>query len=177
MKNFFRDTIDEIQKIIIWFPDTYRDIKYGIQNLIKWLPVIWRDRHWDHTYIYNILKKKLEMQSHSIRKYGNHLSSDRDADNMMKCVYALNRLTNDIHGDMAFKRHYEIWGHPNFRFETIDGEWSELHIDYPNVVNENDKKKERKHFSLCCTHEDMLKKQDVDYLFNMIRKHITSWWD
>jgi hypothetical protein len=39
----------------IWFLNFTR----GIKSLIEWLPVIWKDRHWDDTYVFEILKHKI----------------------------------------------------------------------------------------------------------------------
>lgn len=177
MKDFLKDIIQEIKKMGTWISDKCRNTKYGIKNLIVWFPVIWKDKQWDHTHIYEIFKKKLELQSNSIRKYGHHVDSKRDADNMMKCVYTLNRLLSDVYHEMAFKRHKEIWGRPSYEFKSIDDNWSELFMEYPSAVTEKDKEKERKHFRRCIKHEDMLKKQDLEYLTTMMKKHIESWWD
>ena len=56
---------------------------YGIRNLIKWFPIIWKNREWDHYYIYEILKFKLENQSQYLKNQGRHVSSKRDSEKMM----------------------------------------------------------------------------------------------
>ena len=54
-----------IQKIKRWWrwegKHLHKDIKQGFKNLWKWLPVIWKDRDWDTHFIYELLKKKLEI--------------------------------------------------------------------------------------------------------------------
>ena len=32
-------------------------------------------------------------------------------------------------------------------------------------------------FKTAIDHEDYLKKQDIDLLFNLMKKHIQTWWD
>ena len=36
------------------------DIIRGVKNLIRWFPTIWKDRDYDHSYIYEVLRVKLE---------------------------------------------------------------------------------------------------------------------
>jgi len=69
------------------FKYQHKYIKYGIQNLYKWFWVIWNDRDWDHYYIFQVLKFKLEKQT-------KHLGG-RDAELMMTCVRLINKLQNE----------------------------------------------------------------------------------
>ena len=135
----FKCIIDQIES---WF----YDFKYGIENLINWFPVVWKDRNWDHVYIYNILRHKLHLTEQQIRIHGHHVDKDKDADNIKVCVNLLDRLINDEYHEAAFKRHEERWGEAKFRFEDVEGmpEHQELHIDYPKVLTEKDKERERK---------------------------------
>ena len=68
-------------------PYQHKYIKYGVKNLYKWFWIIWKDRDWDHYYIFQVLKFKLEKQA-------NHLGG-RDAELMMTCVRLINKLQNE----------------------------------------------------------------------------------
>lgn len=163
-----------IEKIRIFF----RDIQIGIKNLIIWGPVIWKDRQWDYWFIYEIFHKKLSLMEHHIRNYGYHVRAEQDADNIKTCVLLLKRLKDDEYHENAFKQHYEKWGEPKFEWRESDRpDLSELHISHDNVKTEEDKKRERKDFKIACEREDHLKQQDLDLLFNLMRKHIQTWWD
>jgi hypothetical protein len=70
-------------------------IKYGVQNLYKWFWVIWKDRDWDHHYIFEVLKFKLEKQAKHLDERNWHESSKRDAEVMMTCVRLINKLQNE----------------------------------------------------------------------------------
>ena len=70
-------------------------IKNGIKNLYKWFWVIWRDRDWDHHYIFEVLKFKLEKQAKHLSEKDWHESSKRDAEIMMTCVRLINKLQNE----------------------------------------------------------------------------------
>jgi len=158
--------------------DFFRNIKYGIENLIIWFPVIWKDRNWDQVYIYEIFKYKLEQTEKLLRKYGHHVNADHDADNIKICVTLLDRLIKDIYYDQAFNKYHEKWGESKFDFINADQpNMKKLQITHENVNTEEDMKAERKDFKQCCDHEDYLRKQDLDLLFKMMRKHIQTWWD
>ena len=70
-------------------------IKYGIKNLYKWFWVIWKDRDWDHYYIFEVLKFKLEKQAKHLGERNWHESSKRDTELMMTCVRLINKLQNE----------------------------------------------------------------------------------
>lgn len=69
------------------------------KNLLRWLPVIWQDENWDHYYIFEILKHKLTVMSEHIRKNGNHVSAEYDANRMMLCVRLIEKVQNEEYMD------------------------------------------------------------------------------
>lgn len=75
-----------------------------ISKVIKWLPVIWRDQDWDHWFIYQILKVKLNQQSKYIRKNGYHDMSNYDADRMDLCVRLIEKVQMEEYLDEAMRR-------------------------------------------------------------------------
>ena len=158
--------------------DRIRNTKYGIRNLVTWFPIIWKDRWWDHYFIYPIIHKKLSMMEKHIREDGHHLFRERDADQIKVCVLLLKRIMDDEYMENAYKKHDEKWGDSEMTFvPTENPEFSEMKIDYENVVTDKDIKEERKDFKLAIEQEDMLKKQDTDLLFKLMARHIRSWWD
>jgi hypothetical protein len=80
-------------------PNQHKYIKYGVQNLYKWFWVIWKDRDWDHHYVFQVLKFKLEKQAKHLVKYGSHESSERDAELMMTCVRLIDKIQNESYYD------------------------------------------------------------------------------
>lgn len=67
----------------------------GIKNLIKWAPIIWKDRDWDHWYIYQILKTKLQHQADYTLKYGHLENSTKYAQQMLKCIEMIDVVQNE----------------------------------------------------------------------------------
>jgi len=154
----------------------YIDIKYkikGIKNIFIWIPILIEDRQWDHGYIFIILKKKLELMEKYFLKHGHPVGSEKDAKNMRIAINLLDRLIKDNYMDHAFVPHKKKYGESHMNFEehklliTLDNE--------PQTKKE--KEQETELFKRCCTREDYLRKQDLKFLFDHLRKHILSWWD
>lgn len=157
----------------------YYNIKYGIKNLIIWFPYVWKDRNWDHYFIYVILKHKLHITEQYIRNHGHHIKHIQDADKIKICVNLLDRLVKDEYEENAFKKHDKKWGEAKFIFKdcVYDPELTELHIDYPRISTPKNKKAEKKEFNRAIKHSNKVQQQDLDMLFNNMRKYIQEWWD
>ena len=151
----------------------------GIKNLIVWFPIVWLDRQWDHTYIYKVFRHKLHLTEKFTRKDGCHTKHIQDADKLKKCVLLLDRLLKDEYHENVFKSHYKKWGEPKMEFEDLKDQpgYSSLHINYPNVKTEKDDELESKEFRMKSKTEQEMKEQDLDLLFQIIRKNIQTWWD
>ena len=84
-------------------PYQHKYIKYGVKNLYKWFWVIWKDRDWDHHYIFQVLKFKLEKQANHLAENGFHNEAQRDAELMMTCVRLIDKLQNEYYYDELCK--------------------------------------------------------------------------
>jgi hypothetical protein len=84
-------------------PYQHKYIKYGVKNLYKWFWVIWKDRDWDHHYIFQVLKFKLEKQAKHLAEKGFHNEAQRDAELMMTCVRLIDKLQNEYYYDELCK--------------------------------------------------------------------------
>ena len=166
-----------IYSIIQSIKDIPHNIKYGIGNLIKWFPVIWQDRDWDHYYLYVILQHKLKRMEKLHINYGHAMSSEQIAAQIRRCLILLDRLIKDEYDENALKKYYKKWGKSKFDWISIDDEYSTLKITNKNVKTKKDKKQETKEFRRAINHERKMRKQDVDYLFKYIGKHVEGWWD
>lgn len=80
-------------------PHQHKYIEYGVKNLYRWFWTIWKDRDWDHHYIFEVLKFKLENQAKHLAEFGNHESSDRDAELMMTCIRLIDKIQNESYYD------------------------------------------------------------------------------
>ncbi len=167
-----------IHSIIQKIKNVPYNIKYGVINLVKWFPVIWQDRDWDQHYLYIILRQKLKYMENLHSSGKSHLMcAEQTAKEIKICFDLLDRLVKDEYDESALKRYYKKWGKPKFNWIPVDDECCSLEITNKNVKTEKDKKQETKEFRRACKHEGNMRKQDIEYLFNHMRKHIEGWWD
>lgn len=67
-----------------------------LKHLFKWLPVIWKDKDWDHFYIYEILKFKIQNQANHIQANG-LTDFDREYERMQTILKLLDRVQNEYY--------------------------------------------------------------------------------
>ena len=177
-EHFLSKLLETVKFKISDVRNLWYSLKLGIENLFKWTPVIWRDRDWDHHFLFEILAFKISNMERSFRKYGHHVEAEKDANNMSMCVETLHRLMEEDYQKKAFKKHDEKWGEPSLKFIDSDKkDFKQLLIERPNVKTKEDEEQERKEFRYCLKEEERLTKQDIDYIFDMLKKHIREWWD
>ena len=107
------------------------------------------------------------------------MSASQTAAQIKICINLLDRLIKDEYDERSFKKYYERWGKPKFNWIPLHdkNECSMLDITHDKVKTEKDKKQERKDFLKAGDHERNMRKQDIEYLFNYMNKHIEGWWD
>ena len=55
-----KDSAWSRNKWLGYVPTFLKQFFQGLRNIIRWMPTIYRDRHWDHSFITDLLQKKLE---------------------------------------------------------------------------------------------------------------------
>lgn len=160
-------------KLYQWTKDKIRNTKYGTGNLVRWLPVIWTDRCWDSYFIYALLHKKLSMMEKHFREDGHHMDAIRDADKIKVCLLLIKRIIDDEYTENALKHHDEKWGDTEISFSP---DRTGL-FHHSKVITEEDEVSEVKDFRRAMEVDGVMRKQDIELLFSMLKKHIASWWD
>ncbi len=144
----------------------------GIKNIVSWVPVIWKDRDWDQSFFYKILRFKL----YKMKKYFETDSLAADSENIKnnigKCIDILDRLIEDDYASESYKKHDEKWG--EIRLNLDDGN---LEIDRKNVLTEKDREEERYEFFNILKEEHKLRNDDINSLFDLLKKNVEEWWD
>lgn len=165
MKFEVEDFIDD--KIISPIHNT----KQGIKNLIKWIPVIWKDRDWDEYYFFEVIRFKLEQMEELQRCYGNSVNSEQYANEIKLAKLLSERICKGGYLDNAlFWYEKEYSDDDLITFEDIEGSTSKR-------IKFTENKRQRSMFSKAGEHSDKMEKQDIDYLFEYLNKHIQKWWD
>lgn len=153
------------------------DIPYGVKSLYRWFKIIWKDRNWDHQYIYEILRHKLYWQERHIRLHDIHSNAHKNAKRIKTCYLLLDRLIKDEYYENAFYFHDKKWGESDFGWKPYNDNHVMLNITRPNIFTKEDEEQEAKEYKRLSKHESMLREQDLDMLFKIMRKHIQTWWD
>ena len=92
--------------LIYKLPNWLIEFLTGCKNLIKWFPVIWRDRDWDNSFIYEIIKVKLNNQAGYIGNHNRHQRAKRDAELMRLTSRLIERCQDDYY-DSEFMDYHE----------------------------------------------------------------------
>lgn len=64
----------------------------NIHRVLYWLPIIWKDRYWDWSFLFTIIKHKMEYNAERFEKHGMHVGSKEDARKMRICCILLDRI-------------------------------------------------------------------------------------
>jgi hypothetical protein len=195
------------EKIRLWwkFDGKYYHHNFinGIKNIIKWFPVIWKDRNYDHSFIYTILKTKLDFQSEYIGKHGIHLNVDYDVKKMKLCSTLIEKLdsnyyldlyhdyyksnmkfiplTNEEIDEMGDDLGEDMKGGSRIEFELVWEKFDDFFQKYPHAY---------KVVTQGVTPKDFDEKQTIAFkmsnylhvkakqiLFQIIDRNIEHWWD
>jgi hypothetical protein len=173
----------------------HKDIYKGIKNIIHWLPTIWKDRDYDHHYIYEVLRVKLEKQAKYILERGNHVSAQRDAELMLLCarlcriqqedLYSLEYLDyRETEWDFIPTDETKQWY--TLETTTLWENYQEYFEKYPkqhkralsgeiNHTKTSDEEKEDYVVAMEIAHENQERSRKL--LFKIMEQNISRWWD
>lgn len=138
-------------------------------RLMKWVPTIWKDRDFDSSYMFIVLKKKLEsMYKFFNSDYPMCEGAAERAKEIKDTIDCINYIIEDKAIDEAFrplrekypeKTHYseevEIGGQKFYQYKSVDEELSDK----------------------CCVEVERLQTENDEKLFKLLKEHYAGWWD
>jgi hypothetical protein len=193
LMEFWEDRIyDPYISEVIYF---FRKIKWGVQNLIRWFWVIWNDRDWDDSYIFDILKKKLEHQSKYIRERDFHTLAKRDSEIMDTCVRLIERVKTEYYqmeyidyheSEMKFIPVENGSGYTlefDEKWENFDDYFKKYPLVYKRALNgegifqneDEDGKEIKQKIAMNIAHLNHERARKL--LFRIMESQIERWWD
>ena len=185
----------KINKFINWLKYdakyVHLDVIQGVRNLIKWFHVVWKDRDWDHSYIYEILKHKLENQAHYIAKKNRHTSAKRDAELMLLCARLI-EIQQEESYDMEYLDYQETEWTDDLRIirsKIVSDNLEDYLAKYPRQykrllngeINTFGARTKQEYFdnkelaSIIISHENQDRSRKL--LFKLLERNIERWWD
>lgn len=155
-----------------------RQILHGLRNLKKWLPIIWYDRNWDYEFLLEILGTKL----HNMAEF---FDSDRAmsmdhrkvARQLRICGDLCSRIQNDDYSKVPLKAHTKKWGELKMETEPAESNLRRVIFSRPRAVTEKQKLQEGIEARRIFREAEQQRQADINYLCNMISKHLLCWWD
>lgn len=173
-----------------------KDFVQGVKNLLYWFPVIWKDRHWDHHYIYDVLKHKLKAQSKYISDSDRHTKAQQDARRMNICIKLI-----EICQDETYTMEYmdyvtdKSWFVPSEEHkgyltwendilsENLNNFFKKYPLVYKRVMNGEgpftldgkNKKEIKRRIAMNICHINQQRAHKL--LFKILEQNINSWWD
>ena len=174
--------------LINTFTYPFRDFYRRVRNVLRWLPTIWKDRDWDHSYINEILIRKLEFTRDfylSDKPYSSE--AKRTADEIQEAISRLHQTRDswEFYEDSALEQLELKWGRTTFK--SIPYEYDEdgsvltyqMETVYDNekVFTPEDKEQYSKEY------REAMKQAQKDYMkdkikaYKFIAKNIDKWWD
>lgn len=142
--------------------DLYYKFRGFLTNLKNWLPIMWRINSFDYSSIYVVMENQFRILKKSTDEAYWRCSKQRKKDSRHILIAAelCKRLAND---DYLFMGH----GIQNHK----------LDIKFDVKGNPFDfTEKDREIFKVIVAGETRMRKQDKEYLFKFLTKHMESWW-
>lgn len=69
----------------------------SIKKIWRWIPILWKDRDWDHYYIFEILKTKLEDVLKYTEKEGISYNREYDIQKLRTAIRLIDRVQNEYY--------------------------------------------------------------------------------
>lgn len=194
-----REKLNIFEKISLWwkFDGKYmhKEFVRGVKNLWRWFPTIWKDRDWDDSYIFEIIRVKLENQAKYIGSRGIHVSANRDAEKM-RLVAKLIQLQKDDFYSMEYMDYHNTeydfvptdetkkW----FRMEDtlISENFDDFFKKYPrqykrvlsgelNLYGKEVDETDKQRIAMEIAHENQNRCRKL--IFKIMESEIERWWD
>ena len=166
-----------------------KNLKQGLINLYKWLPIVWKDRDYDHSYVLDLLKFKLQkMSKYTIsRKY--HSGWEQHVRDMNICISLIDKLWDfyEIEYFDYIDQKFEfipIEGSTAYTLDTtiihdnLDEFFAKNKLSYKKVMEEAKLKEwneDRAYIALRICHLKQIKAKKL--LFNILNDQLENWWD
>jgi len=193
------ERLNIFERISLWwrFDGKYyhKDFYRGLKNLWRWFPTIWKDRDWDDSFIFEIIKVKLEHQAKSIGDRDRHTRAKRDSDRM-RLVAKLIKLQQDDFYHMEYMDYHdakydfvptdetEQWY--TMEDTLISERFDEYFAKYPRQYQQILAQEmmsdtpilhpdQKKYIAMAIAHTNMQRCRKL--IFKIMESEIEKWWD
>lgn len=150
-----------------------------IRNIIRWLPVLWKDEDWDYSYIYNILKFKIQNVAKYTKKYSQHTNDCRYIEWMNTAIRLIDRLNDEYYymeyleyhsNPIGLTKDEDVWTLSVSTQKENLGVYLDKYKRYADKLNV--KSTLSKAILLGCINHDRAKR----LLFKILENKMEGWW-
>lgn len=139
-------------------------------NLWRWFPIIWKDKDWDHHFIFEILKFKLNNVADQLESTQWFVGYEREVQRIRLCIRLIELIQNEKYEIEAYDARMSngvekyLNAHKNTTFKVlINKKHQRYHNDNRNLVAIN---------------VGIYKHQQAKrILFTMLERYIEHWWE
>jgi len=162
-----------------YFRSGYRRIK----RFIAWFPIIWQDEDWDCVYLFKIMQLKISRIRHEVEKNHHHLTWQKDVRDMQVAEELLSRMGfSDFYDDLNEQlRDRERAGkcscpEEKYKIMPVSCDIETRKEGYSQWINVSCKYCKNM-TSIWHKREIGKEKDDFNFLFDHLKKHVQRWWD
>ena len=142
-----------------------------LHNVWRWLPIIWRDKDWDHAFIFEILKFKLNNVADQFESTKWFVGHEREVQRIRLCVKLIEAIQEDKYQTEAYTdllTHSDVEkyleSHKNTTLKVLTNK------KYQWYRNDNR--------NLVAINVGIYKHQQAKrILFTMLERYIEHWWE
>lgn len=190
--------IKKLRSLWFWLKNEapYLHIEFirGCKSLIYWMPIIWKDRHWDSSYIFEIMMHKIKAQSKYIGDRDIHVRAKRDAEVMMTCVKLMKLVQEETyimeyHDYRKLKTWFEdVEGSPGYsswNSKVVEENFDDYFKKYPlmykrvlageGVFRREGREEDKEIIAMNIAHLNHERARKL--VFKILEQNIESWWD
>lgn len=146
-------------------------LKAFIKNCWYYKSILWHDRDFDHYYFLTVMETKLnKMARHFASDNCHSINGLKDSKNIKLCVELIKRLKENSYSEFYCRdrpEEFMTFSEPDDRGYTECFFKEYIKTSHFGPIEE----------SFIWDREKYMRKQDYDYLFHMLRKHLDTWWD
>lgn len=182
------DLFKERKKISIWKKIWWKlenvwtfisNIPNNIAMICQWIPILWNNWDWDYSFLYEILRYKMDRMSKYLTEKDRAVNTWQYAAQLKACVDIIDRLQEGSHSytKKEQKEHEEKWGESIYELEDQGDGMHLLDIYTKKAREEGLEEQEREEQIAIYELGRARRSKDMDVLFRIMRKRIEYWWD
>ena len=141
-----------------------------LHNVWRWLPIIWRDKDWDHHFIFEILKFKLNNVANQLESTQWFVGYEREVQRIRLCVKLIEAIQDEK---------YQIEAH-DARMSNRVEKYLDAHksTTFKVLTNKKHQQYRNGNRNLIAMNVGIYKHQQAKrILFTMLERYIEHWWE